>query len=90
MTATTDLRARRGHDEGEGRASSRTGPHPSATSTRLTTLESHARRPLPSGPGGPSEAPEKPLRVAAGVPWPAGRMPEAAESLGWLRDGVLS
>ncbi|WP_323185185.1 MULTISPECIES: hypothetical protein [unclassified Streptomyces] len=67
MTATTDLRARRGHDGDEGRASSRTGPHRIATSTCLTALESRARRPLLSGLGGPSEAPEEPLRVPARV-----------------------
>ncbi|MEV7886749.1 hypothetical protein ACWD3I_26945 [Streptomyces sp. NPDC002817] len=65
MTATTDLRARRGHDGDEGRAPSRTGPHRIAAGTCLTDLGSRARRPVPSGLGGPSEAPEEPLRAPA-------------------------
>ncbi|WP_206327837.1 hypothetical protein [Streptomyces sp. S3(2020)] len=65
MTATTDLRAGRGYDGCEGRALSRTRPHRIATSTCLTALESRVRRPLPSGPGGCSEAPGEPLRAPA-------------------------
>lgn len=72
MTATTDLRARRGYDGYEGRASSRTGPHRIATSACLTALESRALRRAASGLGGPSGAPGEPLRAPARVvPGPA-------------------
>lgn len=72
MTRTRVLRVRRGHDGDEGRALSRIGARRIATSTCLTALESRARHPLLSGPGEPSEAPERSLRAPAGVPWPAG------------------
>lgn len=63
-------RAWRAYDGYEGRASLQTWLHRIATNTCLTALESRARRPLPSGLGGPSQAPEEPLRASVtDVPW---------------------
>ena len=70
LVQETYLRAWRSYEGYEGRASLRTWLHRIATNTCLTALESRARRPLPSGLGGPSEAPEEPLRgPATDVPW---------------------
>ncbi|MFC8246869.1 sigma-70 family RNA polymerase sigma factor [Streptomyces chartreusis] len=70
LVRETYLRAWRSHDGYEGRASSRTWLHRIATNTCLTALESRARRPLPSGLGGPAEAPEEPLTAPlTDVPW---------------------
>ncbi|MGW2564640.1 sigma-70 family RNA polymerase sigma factor [Streptomyces sp. NPDC001537] len=70
LVQETYLRAWRSYEGYEGRASLRTWLHRIATNTCLTALESRARRPLPAGLGGPSEAPEEPLRTpATDVPW---------------------
>ena len=70
LVQETYLRAWRSFDGFEGRASVRTWLYRIATNACLTAIERRARRPLPSGLGGPAQDPEAPL-VAAGpeVAW---------------------
>jgi RNA polymerase sigma-70 factor (ECF subfamily) len=64
------LRAWRAFDRYDAqRASMRTWLHRIATNACLTALESRARRPLPSGLGGPSDEPRGVMRQGWEVPW---------------------
>ncbi|WP_425835586.1 sigma-70 family RNA polymerase sigma factor [Streptomyces fractus] len=70
LVQETYLRAWRAYDGFEGRASVRTWLYRIATRTCLTAIETRGRRPLPSGIGAPSDAPEEPVgRPASDVPW---------------------
>ena len=66
----TMIRAWRSYGDFEGRSSLRTWLFRIATNSCLRALENGARRPLPSGLGGPGEYPEAPLAAARPeVPW---------------------
>src|SRR6202020_1636626 len=69
LVQETYLRAWRSYDGFEGRSSVRTWLYRIATNVCLTAIERSGRRPLPSGPGGPSEDPEAPLLAGLEVPW---------------------
>jgi RNA polymerase sigma-70 factor (ECF subfamily) len=66
----TLIRAWRSYGEFEGRSSLRTWLYRIATNACLRALENSRRRPLPSGLGGPSDAPGAPPAAAQPeVPW---------------------
>ncbi|MFW0783049.1 sigma-70 family RNA polymerase sigma factor [Gordonia sp. CPCC 206044] len=65
----TYLRAWRGYDKFDRRASVRTWLHKIATNTCLTALQSRQRRPLPSGIGGDAFDPTDDLLQDHEVPW---------------------
>lgn len=70
LVQETMLRAWRARDRYEPRlASVRTWLYKIATNVCLTALRGRARRPLPSGLGGPSDDPDAPLTPAFEVPW---------------------
>ena len=64
LVQETYLRAWRSHGGFEGRASLRTWLYQIATNACLTALHNRARRPLPSGLGGPGDDPYAPLAAA--------------------------
>ncbi|WP_163542556.1 sigma-70 family RNA polymerase sigma factor [Occultella kanbiaonis] len=61
LAQETMLRAWRGYARFAGASSVRTWIHKIATNTCLSALESRQRRPLPTGLGAPSTAPDAPL-----------------------------
>jgi RNA polymerase sigma-70 factor (ECF subfamily) len=69
LVQETYLRAWRSYEAFEGRASLRTWLYRIATNVCLTALEHRKRRPLPSGLGGPADAPEGPLAPPPEVIW---------------------
>src|ERR1700732_3533046 len=85
LVEETYPRAWRSFDGFGGRASVRTWLSRIATNACLTAIERRARRPLPSGLGGPADDPEAPL-VAAG-PEGAWLQPFPGAVLGREREG---
>ncbi|MCV7429235.1 sigma-70 family RNA polymerase sigma factor [Mycobacterium montefiorense] len=69
LVQETLLRAWKAYDRFEGKSSIRTWLHRIATNTCLTALEGRARRPLPTGLGGPSSDPTAELVERREVPW---------------------
>lgn len=69
LVQETYIRAWRAYANFEGRSSVRTWLHRIATRTCLTALEDRKRRPLPTGLGGPSSAPDGELETRTEVPW---------------------
>jgi RNA polymerase sigma-70 factor, ECF subfamily len=66
----TLLRAWRSYGDFEGRSSMRTWLHRIATNACLRALQNRARRPLPSGLGGPAPDPDGPLPTEGiDLPW---------------------
>src|ERR1700738_5668562 len=68
LVQETYLRAWRSFDAFEGRSSVRTWMYRIATNVCLTAIGRRGRRPLPSGPGGPAEHPQRELGPAPGAP----------------------
>ncbi|MBE3002330.1 sigma-70 family RNA polymerase sigma factor [Nocardiopsis sp. HNM0947] len=78
------LRAWKGYDRFEGRSSLRTWLHRIATTVCLTALDKRGRRPLPTGLGGPTDAPEGALADRPEVPW----LEPMPDTLGGVGDGA--
>ena len=69
LVQETYLRAWRSYAGFEGRSSTRTWLYRIATNVCLTAIDRRARRPLPSGLGGPAEDPQAALVAGPEVPW---------------------
>jgi RNA polymerase sigma-70 factor, ECF subfamily len=69
LVQETLLRAWKAYDRFEGKSSIRTWLHRIATNTCLSALEGRARRPLPTGLGGPGSDPTAELVERREVPW---------------------
>ncbi|MFC5186444.1 sigma-70 family RNA polymerase sigma factor [Actinomadura harenae] len=69
LVQETYLRAWRSYGGFEGRSSLRTWLYRIATNACLTAIEQRGTRPMPTGLGGPSEEPERPVVAAPEVPW---------------------
>src|ERR1700683_2194367 len=69
LVQETYLRAWRSYDGFEGRSSVRTWLYRIATNVCLTAIERRARRPLPSGRGGPADDMEATLVAGPEVSW---------------------
>jgi RNA polymerase sigma-70 factor (ECF subfamily) len=69
LVQETYLRAWRAYHGFEGRSSLRTWLYRIATNVCLSALDSRGRRPMPTGLGAPSAAPEDPLVERGEVPW---------------------
>ncbi|MFC4907149.1 sigma-70 family RNA polymerase sigma factor [Actinomadura gamaensis] len=69
LVQETYIRAWRSYDGFEGRSSLRTWLYKIATNVCLTAIEQRGRRPMPTGLGGPSEDPERPVVASPEVPW---------------------
>ncbi|GAA3538250.1 sigma-70 family RNA polymerase sigma factor [Nonomuraea rosea] len=90
LVQETMLRAWKARDRYDAtRASVRTWLYRIATNVCLTALEGRARRPLPSGMGGPSDDPGAPLAPALDVPW-LQPFPDARFDIGMRADMRLA
>jgi RNA polymerase sigma-70 factor, ECF subfamily len=69
LVQETYLRAWRAYDTFEGRSSLRTWLYQIATNACLSALERRARRPLPSGLGGPGHDPGAPGEPRSDIAW---------------------
>ncbi|WP_131741952.1 sigma-70 family RNA polymerase sigma factor [Actinomadura roseirufa] len=69
LVQETYLRAWRSYEGFEGRSSLRTWLYRIATNVCLTAIDQRGNRPMPSGLGGPSDEPERPVVASPEVPW---------------------
>jgi RNA polymerase sigma-70 factor (ECF subfamily) len=69
LVQETYLRAWRSYGKFEGRSSLRTWLYRIATNCCLTALDQRGHRPMPSGLGGPTDDPERPVVASPEVPW---------------------
>ncbi|WP_026416651.1 sigma-70 family RNA polymerase sigma factor [Actinomadura oligospora] len=69
LVQETYLRAWRSYGRFEGRSSLRTWLYKIATNACLTAIEQRGMRPMPTGLGGPTDEPERPVVATPEVPW---------------------
>src|SRR5690606_22744683 len=69
LVQETFVRAWKAYNKFEGRSTLRTWLYRIATTTCLTALEGKSKRPLPTGIGAPTDAPEGALAKSPEVPW---------------------